>query len=149
MTIARPLTEMRDQMDRLFSEIEEFQFPTTLGDFRERAFTRTLLPPVDLVETDNSYDLKVEIPGIKPENLDVQVLGDSVVIRGQTREEVTESKKDYHRRERQFGSIFRRIPLPGEVKTEGVKAELKQGVLELILPKANNEKARRIQVQAK
>lgn len=146
MAIMKPLTEMRDQMERLFHEMEEFQLPS-MTEFRERHH-RAWLPSVDLFETDRNYELKMEVPGIKPEHLDVQILEDSVVVRGQTREEKVEDKKDIYRRECHYGSFYRRVPLPGTVKTEGAKAELKNGILDLVLPKAENKRVNRIPVQA-
>ena len=147
MAMIRPLTEMRDQMERLFHEMEEFQFPS-LAEFREK-HPRAWVPSVDLFETDGNYEIKMEVPGIKPENLDVQILEDSVVVRGQTREEKVEDKKNIYRRECNYGSLYRRIPLPGNVKTEGAKAELKNGVLDLLLPKTEGKRINRIPVQAK
>jgi HSP20 family protein len=147
MAIMRPITEMRDQMERLFHEMEEFQFPS-LAEFRER-HPRNWMPSVDLSETGGNYEIRMEVPGIKPENLDIQILEDSVIIRGQTREEKVEEKKDVYRRECHYGSLYRRVPLPGTVKTEGAKAELKNGILDLILPKAEGKSTKRIPVQAK
>lgn len=147
MAIMRPLTDVRDQVERLFHELEEFQFPT-FPETRER-HSRGWLPAVDLFEKDGNYHLKMEVPGIKPESIDIQVLDDAVVIRGQSREEKAEEKKDVYRRECHYGAIYRRVPLPGSVKAEGAKAELKHGILELSLPKAEGNLGKRIQVQAK
>lgn len=147
MAMMRPLTDVRDQMERLFHELEEFQFPS-FPESRER-HSRSWLPAVDLFEKGGDYHLKMEVPGIKPENIDIQILDDAVVIRGQSREEKTEDKKDVYRRECHYGAIYRRVPLPGAVKAEGAKAELKHGILELSLPKAEGNLGKRIQVQAK
>jgi HSP20 family protein len=147
MALMRPLFEVRDQMERLFHEMEEFQLPS-LSEIRER-HPRTWVPAVDLSETDGQYELKMEVPGIKPEDLDVQIQEDSVIVRGEVRLEKLEEKKDIYRKECHYGSLYRRIPLPSAVKIEGAKAELKHGILDWKLPKAEGKPANRIPVQAK
>lgn len=150
MAIMRPLTEMREQMERLFTEMEGFHFPT-LEEFRpfRSQMNKPWFPAVDLSEANGNYLLKVEVPGVKPEDLKVDVLEDAVIVRGETREEKTEEKKDVYRKECSYGSLYRRIPLPGIVKKDAVNAELKHGVLHLTLPKLEEKAGTPVQIQVK
>jgi len=79
----------------------------------------------------------------------VEILENAVLIRGETREEKLEEKRDVYRRECHVGSVYRRISLPASVKAEGATAELKHGVLNLKLPKLAEKKGKRIPVQTK
>lgn len=152
MALMRPLSEMRDQMDRIFHEMEEFQLPAISSWRMHPLRERTLgawFPPADVSEENGNFLVQVEVPGVKAENLNVEILDDAVIVRGETREEKTEEKRDIYRRECHVGSVYRRIPLPGIIKTEGATAELKHGILSLKLPKIEEKKGRKIPVQAK
>jgi HSP20 family protein len=152
MALIRPLSEMRDQMDRIFHEMEEFQLPSVpswrMHPFRERMLG-SWLPPADVLEENGNYLVQVEVPGVKAENLNVEILDDAIIVRGETRQEKTEEKRNVYLRECHVGSVYRRIPLPGTIKTEGATAELKHGLLSLKLPKAEEKKGRQIPVQTK
>jgi len=113
------------------------------------AMTKTWFPAVDLAEANGNYLVKVEVPGIKPENLHIEVLDHTIVIFGETETEKEESKKDIYRKECSYGSLYRRIPLPGNVKRENVKAELKHGLLKLTLPRIEEEKGTPVAIQVK
>lgn len=148
MRLMRPISELRDQMDQLFHEMEEFQFPGFSTDWRGKP-ARSWLPAADLSESNGNYELTVEVPGIKAEDLNIEVQDDAVIIQGESREETEEEHKDFYRKECHKGSIYRKIPLPGPVKTEDITAELNNGLLEVTLPKAEEKKGRKISVKAK
>lgn len=151
MALMRPLSEIRDQMDRIFNDME-FQLPS-LREWRpfvaRELMHRTWLPPIDITEQDNQYQLRVELPGIRPEDLKVEVLNDSIIIQGETKEEHAEEKKNYYHRECRIGNIYRQVALPGTVRTEGAIAELKHGILTLRLPKQEERKGKQIQIQTR
>jgi HSP20 family protein len=150
MALLRPLTDMREQMERLFNEMEILHFPTLeeFRPFRDR-MARAVLPAVNLSETEKNYLLKVEVPGVKPDDLRVEVLEDVVLVTGESREEQTEEKTGVHRRECSYGRLYRRIPLPGKIKTDEIVAELEHGVLSLTLPKLEEKTTTPIQVKIK
>jgi HSP20 family protein len=127
------LARLREDMDRWFDEF----WPAGLG--REAAALR--VPAVDLMETDEEVVLKAELPGVDKKDLSVEVLRDSVSIKGETLAEKEAKEGGYCRRERRWGSFERVVPLPAEVKSAQAKATLKDGLLEVRLPKSEVAKA--------
>ena len=151
MSLMRPFSDIRDQMERVFNEMET-QFPM-IEEFkplgvRDRSH-RAWFPAVDITETDKQFKIKVEVPGIKPEDLKLEILDDLVILRGESKEETVEEKKNIYRQECHIGRLYRRIPLPGTVKQEAQKAELKHGVLYLNLDKLEDKKGTPVQIQVK
>ncbi len=145
MAMTRPFTDIRDQMDRLFSELtEDLGFRPML---RRTPGQEAWIPPVELSETENEYVIKAEMPGVKPEDIDVDVVGNNVTICGETREEKEEQGKNIYRSELRYGQFMRRVPLPGNVKSENAHAEFHHGLLELHLPKMEESKRKKIKVQ--
>jgi len=102
-------------------------------------------PQVDLIEQDDDVIIKAELPGVDKNDLDISVTPTTVSIRGTTHHEEKEEKGDYYRREISRGSYSRTLALPVEVDEKKAKATLKDGMLELMLPKA--EKARKYSVK--
>jgi len=99
------------------------------------------LPAVDLRETENEVLVTAELPGVDRKNLEVEVLPETLSLRAETLQESEKNEKAYHRSERVWGRFERTIPLPAEVVTDQVKAVLKDGVLEVRLPKTAQAKA--------
>ena len=93
------------------------------------------VPSVDLQETDTAYLLSAEVPGVEAKQLDVKIKDGVVTIAGERTSEQAESKGSFHRRETCYGAFSRSIELPGEVDSDKVSAQLKDGVLTLELPK--------------
>jgi HSP20 family protein len=105
------------------------------------------VPSMDLAETDSQIEIKMNVPGLKPEEVNVEVQGNTLVVTGEHKEEKEEKGKTYHRIERRSGSIQRSITLPCEVKEGQVAAECKNGVLTVVLPKAEQARTRKIPVK--
>jgi HSP20 family protein len=105
-------------------------------------------PPVDVYEEGADIVLKAELPGMKKEDLEVDVTGDLITLSGKKEKEERIERKDYHRLERATGSFTRTLRLPDEVVLEKVVATFKDGVLEVRAPKLHAEKvtARKVQV---
>ncbi|MBU0484738.1 MAG: Hsp20/alpha crystallin family protein [Proteobacteria bacterium] len=97
------------------------------------------LPPVDLTESKDSVTVKVELPGLEKKDVDLTVNEGLLTIKGEKKEEKKETDKYFHRIERSFGSFIRTFRLPAGVKEDKVKAEFKDGVLIVTLPKAEEE----------
>ena len=104
-------------------------------------------PRIDVVERDDEIVVRAELPGVDKKDLDVSLTDDTVTIKASTRKESQEEKGDYHRREISTGYLSRTISLPAGVNGNACKAEFKDGLLELKIPK--QEKAKRIQVDVK
>lgn len=104
--------------------------------------------PVDLCETANDLVLTASVPGVKPEDIDITIQGDMLTIRGEMKREESITDGKYHRQERQYGGFTRHISLPTGVSSEQAEAHFENGVLTLRLPKAEQARQRKIQVQA-
>lgn len=105
------------------------------GDFSPARF----LPTLDLADRRKHFEVTVELPGMDPEDIDVEVRNGALVIRGEKRFEETAEDEGYYRTERAFGAFERVVPLPGEIDPNGVDATFKKGVLRIRLPKARPE----------
>ncbi|MEM8766452.1 MAG: Hsp20/alpha crystallin family protein [Pseudomonadota bacterium] len=104
------------------------------------------LPPVDIKETDENYTLHMDVPGLKPDDLDVELHDGVLSIRGSRSEEKTETEKGYVRTERRQGSFSRQFRVPTHVQAEALKAEVKDGVLTIEVPKGAEQGARKVVV---
>lgn len=105
------------------------------------------MPRVDVIERDNEYCIRAELPGVSKEDLDVALNENVLTIRATTRKEEQEEKGQYYRRETSRGEFQRTVRLPGMVDSDQTKATFKDGVLELIVPKAPDVKRRAIKVE--
>jgi HSP20 family protein len=103
-------------------------------------------PAVELAESDGEMTVKMEVPGVEKEQIQLTVADDHLVVRGETRKEKEEKKKNYYRQEIRYGSFQRTVPLPVEVDATKAKAELRNGLLTVTLPKSAQPKAREIKV---
>ncbi len=109
-------------------------------------FTRGFAPAIDVYETDNDIVVQAEIPGMEPNDLDVNLAGDVLTIKGEKKGEHEERGENFHRIERSYGSFSRSISLPCEVEQDRVDASYKNGVLHLTLPKSENCKKRAVKI---
>jgi len=104
-------------------------------------------PTVDLADADGEYILTAELPGVKPEDVDVNVEADSLTIKGRKTEERKEKTKEMRLYERRYGSFDRTFSLPRSVDAEHVKAEFENGVLTVHLPKREEAMGRKIPIE--
>ncbi len=132
-----PVSELRRELDRVFDGF----LGTRFAPPRQRAF-----PALNAWEDGNRMFVEAEVPGLAMEDLDIQIQGNELTIRGQRKP--VESNVVYHRRERGTGEFTRFVTLPVEVDADNVEAALKDGVLTIILPKAEKARARRIEVKS-
>jgi len=103
-------------------------------------------PPVNLHETPDDYVVTAEVPGVKAEDIDITVVGDSLTIKGKREADVDRDKVSCHRQERDFGSFARTLALPAAIAGDKVEATYVNGVLQVKLPKAEEAKPRVIKV---
>lgn len=134
------LTTMRKDMDRLFDEF--FAMPNSTK-------TGWNTPMVDMYQTENEVVVKATLPGLEPEDLDIQITGDLLTLRGEVRQTNVEEDVKYHLREHRYESFSRSLTLPAPVVADKSNAEMKNGVLILTLPKAEEAKPKVITVKAK
>jgi HSP20 family protein len=127
--------ELEDEMQRFFGwpvALSPTYFPAVPRiSTRAKAWT----PRMDIFEKDGTIVLKAELPGLKKEDVQVEMMGEDLIISGEAKAE-TEVKEDaYYRTERTFGSFYRRMPLPAGTKADQIQATLTDGVLEVQIPK--------------
>jgi HSP20 family protein len=136
----RELDGMRDAFDRLFDENISRPWPRAFWDVAS-------VPTMDLYQTEESVVVKMGLPGVKPEDIQVSVTNGVLNIRGEVKEEKEEKEKTYHLRERRYGSFSRSVTLPSNVSVDKSDAVFENGVLTLTLPKAEEAKAKTITVK--
>jgi HSP20 family protein len=134
-----PLHQLRNEVDRLLTG---FLGPTADG-FLPAVFRNQ--PPVNVWEEQEALKVEMELPGVKIEHLDISVAGNELSIKVD-RPDVAQEGVTYHRRERPVGSFSRIVRLPVEVDADRVEADLRDGVLTIVLPKAECAKPRKINV---
>ena len=142
----REMLTLREAMDRLLED----SF-VRMGDFpfggSPAGSTNALA--VDMFETENDFQLKVAVPGVKPEDIEVTLTGDTLTIRGEMRQEQERQDASWHRREWRYGKFERSVTLPAAVNADAIEARYDSGVLTLRLPKAEAVKPKRLQVKTK
>ena len=147
MSIARwspfqELTTLHTTMDRLFGDMLEGDTNTSTSG------VPTFRLPIDISETENGYVIKAPIAGFKPEEVEVHLSGGVLSISAKHKEERTEKKGKYLRRELAFGNFERQIGLPNDVRGEDIKATFNNGVLTVEVPRAPKPQPKRIEVRS-
>jgi len=131
----RSLSPM-SQMDRLFDEVFKRPFFSLWSQRMGGEEVEELYLPVDIYEEGDSVVVKAEIPGMRKEDIDVQLSPDSITISGQKSKEQRVDQKDYYRLERSYGSFMRTCRLPMETITDTARASFKDGILEVRILKS-------------
>lgn len=132
----RTLPGLRSEMNRLFSDF--FEAPS-------REFDR-LAPPTDLYETDEAYFAEIELPGFRKDDINVTVEKGMLTVSGEHAAEEEDEREDYHLAERSFGRFSRSFSLPASIDQDEVSARFENGVLVVEMPKAEESRSRRIEV---
>ena len=138
-----PLARLRDEMDALFDRF--FGQPFGPG---ERFFEAPVFPQTDLAESENEVTVTMEVPGVDPKDVSVDVTGHVLTVRGEKRHEKEEQQKDLHYSERHYGAFQRTVELPSYVDPERVDATFKAGVLKVSVAKRPDAKPRRIPLKS-
>lgn len=136
-----PFQSLHDRFERLFDEFGKL--PAVIGG--EKAL---MAPRVDMKETDTGFELTAEMPGVDKKDIDIRVADNVVTIKGEKKSTREEKEKDYHLVERSFGSFQRSLSLPCDIDEKRVEASLSDGVLKLVLPKAEHaeEKIKKVEI---
>jgi HSP20 family protein len=107
------------------------------------------LPAVDVFEKDDNFVVKAELPGMKEDDINVSVRGDTLTIQGEKKTESEVKEENYYRSERSYGSFVRSIPLPSTVDATKIEASYEDGVLEVTLPKIAEVKPKKVTISTK
>jgi len=152
--IKHPIAEIERAFDRFFgrgfpSLWHGRDFPVMDSLFGDSLleFNGQRLPNIDVVDRDNEILVRAELPGVEKKDLTISLTDNLLTIKGESKTEKKEEKGDYHRREISSSAFARSFTLPGSVDSTKAAASLKDGVLEITLPKAESSKKRNIEVK--
>jgi HSP20 family protein len=146
-----------EEMDRMFDDFFSRGMRPLWGDFdrlfegflprRARPVLETRFPRVDVLDRDEDVLVRAELPGVEKKDLDISVTDNTVTIKGSTKHEEEETRGEYYRCEISRGAFARTVSLPAEVDSDKCKAQFKEGILELTMPKIERSKRRTIKVE--
>jgi HSP20 family protein len=137
------MTSLRRAMDRWLDE----GFPRPwhlLGSEASQGYF-----PLDLYETDENVVLRASLPGVKPDDVDITITGETLTIKGESKREEEEKKPNYYRQECWYGGFARSVSLPAQVEADKAEAVFENGLLRLTIPKAAQARPKTIKVTAK
>ena len=137
------LMSLRQAMDKLFEDsfVRPSRLVTTVGE--------VAAPALDVYQTPNEMLVKAALPGVKPEDVDIDIAGDTLTIKGETKAEQEIKRENYLYQERRYGAFSRSIALPGGLKLDKAEAVAEDGVLTITIPKVEEAKPKTIKVKAK
>ncbi len=137
------LMSLRQAMDRLFED-------SVVRPSRALSGVDGVAgPALDVYQTPNEIVVKATVPGVKAEDVSIDITGDTLTIKGESKAEQEIKREDYLYQERRYGSFARSVVLPGGLKTDRTEATMEDGVLTLTIPKAEEVKPKAISVKAK
>jgi HSP20 family protein len=137
----REMSSLQERMNRLMSD---FRTRSPFGE--EEMAQGSWIPAVDIYETKESIVLNVELPGVTKEDIALEVKDSTLTIKGEKKLEKNVTEENFHRMERSYGSFTRAFTLPSTVQRDKVKAKFRDGILEIMLPKAEEAKPKQIKV---
>ena len=134
-----PLANLRTDLEDLISNL--------VMDAGDGWLANHLAPCLDLSETDSFVEVRMDVPGMKSDDIDIQLTGSTLRISGERKEEKPEKGRTFHRVERRAGSFSRMVTLPCAVKEEKIDAQYRDGVLIITMPKCDEAKAHKIKIK--
>ena len=137
---AREMMTLREAMDRLFDDA--FTRPLSLRDGWSA-------PAIDMYQTDDEIVVKASLPGFKANEVQINITGEVLTLKGEMKHEDEKKEKSWHMREQRWGSFERSVALPTNVVADRANADFENGILTITLPKAEEAKPRTISVNAK
>ena len=139
----RELTSLQTEMNRLFNTF--FDTPSGGGGGNGGALRRWL-PPMDLVETEDHFVLRADLPGLSEEDVSIELEDSVLTVAGERKTEHEDKKEGFYRMERSFGQFRRSLTLPEGVDADGITASFDKGVLEVRIPKPEERKPRKVAI---
>lgn len=140
----RDLETIQKEMNRMFDS-SLVRWPSRDAGLLEGAWS----PAIDIYDSKDNVLVKADIPGMNKDEIEVSVHGDTLILKGQKKQEKETKEKDFVRTERFYGVFNRAIHLPGQVDADKVDATYKNGVLELVLPKKEESKPKQLKIDIK
>jgi HSP20 family protein len=137
------LMSLRQAMDKLFED--SFVRPSRAL----YALGEVAIPALDVYQTPTEVVVKATLPGVKPEEISIDITGETLTIRGESKAEQEIKKEDYLYQERRYGAFSRSVALPSGLKPDKAEATMEDGVITLTIPKAEEVKSKAIKVKAK
>src|SRR3954453_20488228 len=142
----RELTSLQTEMNRLFNTF--FDTPSAgNGGGNGGGALRRWLPPMDLVETDDQFVLRADLPGLSEEDVSIELEDSVLTVAGERKAEHEDKREGFYRLERSFGQFRRSLTLPEGVDADGTTAPFDKGVLEVRVPKPEERKPRKVAIQ--
>ena len=138
---AREMMTLREAMDHLFDEAFTHPFGLTTDGWSR--------PAIDMYQTDNEVVVKASLPGFKADEVQINITGDVLTLRGETKQDQEVKEKTYHMREQRWGSFERSIPLPTSVSADKAMADFENGILTITLPKSEAARPKAITIKSK
>jgi HSP20 family protein len=135
------LEEMQTDLARFFEMAPFGAFPFGRSLRRMPQLAAAGMPRVDIFEQEGNLVVKAEVPGVKKEDIDLEIQDGDLVLRAERKEEREVKEEHWYRMERSYGSLYRRLPLPEGVKSDQIRAALTDGVLEVTIPKPQTAEA--------
>lgn len=136
----REMMSLREAMDRLFDDA--YTRPLSFGEV-------STSPAIDMYQTSDDVVVKATLPGLKAEDVDITVTGETLTLRGEFKQEAEQKNTNYHIREHRSGSFERAILLPTDVQANKAKADFENGILTITMPIAEEVKPKSINIKAK
>ena len=144
----RRFIELEDEMNRMMEEsLRSWPFPVSWR--RMPGESEAWAPSVDIFEKSDSYILRFELPGIKPEEVDISMSGDTLMVRGERKPPEGISEEEWQASEMCYGPFSRSVTFPMDVNADKIEASFDNGILEIHLPKAEEVKPKQIKVQTR
>jgi HSP20 family protein len=137
----KDLLSLQDRMNRLFDESVRNVKP---GD--EALSSAIWSPAVDIYETDDEVVVKAELPEVDQKDIDIQIENNTITLRGERKFNKETKKENFHRIERAYGAFSRSFTLPGTIDQERIRADYKDGILKISMPKREETKPKQIKV---
>ncbi len=138
-----PLAQLHQEIDRLFDTV--FRgfglggWPLSADEPSAPLAGGMLKPTLDISATDKEYTVSVEVPGVDEKDIHIELVGNTLTIRGEKRQETEEKGKNFYRKERAYGAFQRILSLPGDADQEGIEASFSKGVLTITIPRRAQE----------
>jgi HSP20 family protein len=134
------LLSLQDEMNRVFDR--------AAGQTTRGQATRSWAPALDIAERKDAYLVTVELPGVNPDDIDVTLENNLLSIQGERRQAQDSADEQFHRVERAYGTFRRSVSLPSTVRADAIQASYEHGLLQLVVPKAEEAKPRKIAIAA-
>jgi HSP20 family protein len=144
----RPMDDFASEFINMHREIDRM-FDRMRSDVTDDGTTSTWLPAVDILEHDNAFEVKAELPGLKKEDVKITLRDDILTIRGEKKHSAEVKEHQYRRVERSYGTFQRSFTLPSSVRNDKIDATFNDGILSILLPKSEEAKPRDIEVKVK